>query len=55
MSRWRPVRAIVPGDEGSTNGTTVDGQPVTAKIEIPLDPGATIGLGQGTTLRFDLS
>jgi hypothetical protein len=45
----------VPRGEGSTKGKAVDGQPVTAKTEIPLDPGATIGLGQGTTLRFDLS
>ena len=42
-------------DEGSTKGTTVNGNPVTAKEEIALEPGSTIGLGQGTTLRFDLS
>ena len=36
-------------------GTTVNGNPVTAKEEIALEPGSTIGLGQGTTLRFDLS
>jgi hypothetical protein len=41
-------------DEDSTNGTTVNGKPVNAKVDIALEPGFTIGLGQGTTLRFEL-
>jgi pSer/pThr/pTyr-binding forkhead associated (FHA) protein len=31
-------------DLGSTNGTTLDGQPVTGPV--PLRPGARIGLGE---------
>jgi hypothetical protein len=46
---------FVPRGEGRTKGKAVEGHPVTAKTEIPLDPGVTIGLGQGTTVRFDLS
>jgi pSer/pThr/pTyr-binding forkhead associated (FHA) protein len=41
-------------DDGATNGTTVNDQPVTGKGDIPLEPGSTIRLGQGTKLRFDL-
>jgi len=54
MSRWHPVRSIVPGDEGRNKRKAVGGQPVTAKTEIPLDPGTTVGR-EGTTLRFVLS
>jgi len=41
-------------DEGSTNGTTLNGEPVTGKGVVPLEPGSIIGLGQGTTLRCEL-
>jgi hypothetical protein len=46
---------MVSGDEGRNKRKAVGGQPVTATTEIPFDVGITIGLEQGTTLRFVLS
>jgi len=39
------------GAAATANGTTIGGQPVAAKSEIPLEPGSTIG--RGTRRRFD--
>ena len=32
-------------DEGRTNRTTLNGEPVTGKGVVPLEPGSIIGLG----------
>ncbi|MBZ0306601.1 MAG: FHA domain-containing protein, partial [Anaerolineae bacterium] len=42
-------------DEGSSNGTMVDGQPLTPKIRVLLPNGAEITLGQNTKLRFEVN
>ena len=39
-------------DLGSTNGTAVDGVPIEANREVPIDPGAELRLGS-VTLRFE--
>jgi len=41
---FRDGRLFLRG-EGSANGTTVNGRPVTGKADIPLEPGRIIGLG----------
>lgn len=41
-------------DEGSTNGTTVDGRIITGMGSAPLRSGAQIGIGKNVILRFDV-
>lgn len=41
-------------DEGSTNGTHVDGETIPAHEDIPLAPGAEIRLGKRLRVRFDV-
>lgn len=41
-------------DDGSTNGTTVDGKRIDANLDVPLNDGSRIGLGEHLTLRFEI-
>ena len=41
-------------DDGSTNGTTVDGRIITGMGSVPLRSGVQIGIGKNVILRFDI-
>lgn len=41
-------------DEGSTNGTTVDGKLITGMGAVPLHSGSRIGIGKNVFLRFEI-
>jgi len=41
-------------DDRSTNGTSLDGVPITGKGDAPLQPGVVISLGKKVRLRFEL-
>ncbi len=41
-------------DEGSTNGTTVDGRLITGMGAVPLRSGSQIGIGKNVFLRFEI-
>lgn len=41
-------------DDRSTNGTTINDRSITGQGEMPLPPGAVVGLGKHVRLRFDV-